>query len=117
MSVLERSYSTHLNILTLRSCNFPSAPYCISLLHPKPYFQLNLVHLTRVKGLRILRVAHPTHDDGDFGLRLMYSIDGCKWKIFGAKPKLPRVIISNATNGISVNPEIKQVSYFWVGGQ
>ncbi|CAB3994480.1 Hypothetical predicted protein [Paramuricea clavata] len=38
----------------------------------------------------------------------MYSIDGCKWKIFGARPKLPRVTISNATNGTSGSPEIKQ---------
>jgi hypothetical protein len=48
--------------------------------------------------------------DGDFGLRLMYSIDGCKWKIFGARPKLPQVIISNATNEVSITPEVKQVS-------
>ena len=48
--------------------------------------------------------------DGDFGLRLMYSIDGCTWKIFGARPKLPQVTISNAPNEVSITPEVKQVS-------
>lgn len=51
------------------------------------------------------------YNDGNFGfgMWLMYSIDGCKWKIFGARPKLPQVTIPNATNGTPANPELKQV--------
>ena len=89
--------------------------------HPKQYFQLELVNLTRITGLRLMQVSNPAiEDDGEnddddynsdasFGMWLMYSIDGCKWKIFGARPKLPQVTTSNATNGTSINPELKQV--------
>jgi hypothetical protein len=66
------------------------------------------VKLTRIKGLRISQI-FGSESNGTGGVRFMYSIDGCKWKIFGARPKLPQVAISNATIETSIKAEPRKV--------
>lgn len=65
---------------------------------------MNFMKLTRIKGLRIIGAPPSINKDIDVatgnaavGLRLLYSIDGCKWKIFGAKPKLSPHLVGNDT--------------------
>ena len=65
-------------------------------------------NLTRIKGLKIRQVFEPNSNDDNHaysGLRLMYSIDGCKWKIFGARPKKQHGTVSNDTSESVIQPQ------------
>ena len=59
---------------------------CIYFQLPDPYFEIKLDSFTRVKGIRLLLPPdEATEAQSNITYRLMYSTNGCKWKIYGIR--------------------------------
>ena len=109
------------------SCNFSRCsnnsiymlylePLCIDFNHPKPYFEITLGALMRIKGIRLLK---PFDEGEEFehSYRLLYSLNGCQWKIYGilkhlaGTPNATSNSSSNTSNIQNKNAKMPQVHF------